>query len=229
VGGPESLADESEPEHNIRSTSQHTRKKSVTFSLHNKSGAAPRPGRSRLGAWDEGFTGEYQEVPLAAQNREPWVDTWDKALAEEYQEAPWVALGGEPRAVRSHHQWEVPQSALDGEHHQQEDFPDDCWIFPEAGSNRRPCQKKGSRPLKHYSVISNHTPNTQKALKTSNEIFRQVIAAQVTFPTDEELEKLSKKCFNKGLASFRGMNGNAPGKYSLVNATAAFHLHHIAQ
>jgi hypothetical protein len=63
VGGPESLADESEPEHNIRSTSQHTRKKSVTFSLHNKSGAAPRPGRSRLGAWDEGFTGEYQEVP----------------------------------------------------------------------------------------------------------------------------------------------------------------------
>ena len=82
--------------------------------------------------------------------------------------------------------------------------------------------------MKYYSVVSNHTPNTQKVLKTSNEAFRQIIAARVTFPTDEELENLSKKCFDQGLANFRQMNGSTPGKYSLVNATVGFHLHHIA-
>jgi len=72
-------------------------------------------------------------------------------------------------------------------------------------------------------------PNSQKHLKISNECFCKAVAAQVTFPTDEELEKLSEKCFNRGLATFKGTNANAPGKYSLVNATVAFHIHHIAQ
>jgi hypothetical protein len=64
---------ESEP--NNHPTAQHTRK-TVSFVDHNKSGAAPRPGRSRLVAWDGGLTEEYQgyqEVPRAALGREPQV------------------------------------------------------------------------------------------------------------------------------------------------------------
>ena len=51
-----------ESELNNCPTFQHT-KKTVTFMDHNKSGAAPGPGWSRLVAWDEGLTDEYQEVP----------------------------------------------------------------------------------------------------------------------------------------------------------------------
>jgi hypothetical protein len=144
-------------------------------------------------------------------------------------EAPRATLGREPQVAGGPSRWEVFQSALDGEPYQQEVPPDDRWDFPESTRSRRARQKKGSKPLKFFSVLNNHTPNSQKLLKISNEYFRRAVAAQVTFPTDEELEKLSEKCFNKGLADFKKMDANAPGKYSLVNATVAFHIHHIAQ
>ena len=172
----------------------------MTFTHHNTPEAAPR-----LSAWDEALAGEYQE------------------------EVPLATLGREPQVVGGPSQWEVLQSALDMEPYQQEVPPDDCWIIPESSRSQRPHQKKGSKPLKYYSVLGNHTPNSQKLLKTSNECFCQAVAAQVTFPTDEELEKLSEKCFNKGLATFKESNADAPGKYSLVNATVAIHIHPIAQ
>ena len=191
AGVPESFADESEPEpepeYNSHSASQRPRKRTVAFELYDEPETAPWPGRSRPVAWDKGRTGEYQE------------------------EVPMATLGREPRVARNQCHREVPRPALDREHYQQEVFADDRWVIPESGSSGRFRQKKGSKPLKYYSVVSNHTPNTQKVLKTSNEAFRQIIAARVTFPMDEELENLSKKCFDQGLANFRQTNGSTPG------------------
>ena len=240
---PESCGDESEPndkpgsseadvefEPNNRPTSQRIRK-TVTFLQPNKSGAAPRPGRSRPVAWDEGLTEEYQEVPRATRGGESQVvggpSRW--GVLQSAEEVPPATLGREPQVARGPSQWEVFQSALDEGPYQQEVPPDDRWDIPESAGSRRNCQKKGSKPLKYFSVLSNHTPNSQKLLKISNECFRKAVAGQVTFPTDEELEKLSEKCFDKGLATFKKMDANAPGKYSSVDATVAFHIHHIAQ